>query len=110
MDASTFPIPFWYHLVFALVASAFFLAQFIRVRRPYQLILMIAMLSSLLIYVCDVSNKSWFHTVGIFEFVLLLGAAVMSIQDRTNRKKNTEAADADDAEETDDKDDDGDIE
>ena len=41
MDASTFPISLTYHLVFALIAGIFFLVQFIRLRRPYQLLLAI---------------------------------------------------------------------
>ncbi|MGN1403609.1 MAG: hypothetical protein ACI4XB_04725 [Ruminococcus sp.] len=87
MDASTFPISFTYHLIFCIVAGVFFLIQFIRLRRPYQLILTIAIPASLLIYVGDPSNKTWFHTVGMFEVVLLLGAVVLSIVGRARSKK-----------------------
>lgn len=87
MDASTFPISFTYHLIFCIVAGVFFLIQFIRLRRPYQLILAVAIPASLLIYVGDPSNKTWFHTVGIFEVILLLGAVVLSIFDRVKSKK-----------------------
>lgn len=95
MDASTFPISFTYHLIFCIVAGVFFLAQFIRLRRPYQLILAIAILASLLIYVGDVSNKTWFHTVGLFEVILLLGAVVLSIVDRVKNKKLEKQQDSD---------------
>ena len=74
MDASTFPISFTYHLIFCLIAGAFFVVQFIRLRRPYQLLLAVGIVASLLIYVGGEHNKVWFHTVGIFELVLLLGA------------------------------------
>lgn len=87
MDASTFPISFTYHLIFCIVAGLFFLIQFIRLRRPYQLILAVAIPASLLIYVGDPSNKTWFHTVGMFEVVLLLGAVVFSIVERARTKK-----------------------
>lgn len=87
MDASTFPISFTYHLIFCIVAGVFFLIQFIRLRRPYQLILAVAIPASLLIYVGDPSNKTWFHTVGMFEVVLLLGTVVFSIVERARTKK-----------------------
>lgn len=61
MDASTFPISLTYHLVFALIAGIFFLVQFIRLRRPYQLLLAIGILASLLIHVGDPHNKVWFN-------------------------------------------------
>lgn len=87
MDASTFPISFLYHLIFCIVAGVFFLMQFIRLRRPYQLILAVAIPASLLIYVGDASNKTWFHTVGAFEAAMLLGAVVLSILWRSKAKK-----------------------
>ena len=74
MDASTFPISLTYHLVFALIAGIFFLVQFIRLRRPYQLLLAIGILASLLIHVGDPHNKVWFNTIGLFELVILVGA------------------------------------
>lgn len=89
MDASTFPISFTYHLIFCLIAGAFFVVQFIRLRRPYQLLLAVGIVASLLIYIGGEHNKVWFHTVGIFELVLLLGAIVLSI---IARKKEKQAA------------------
>ena len=79
MDASTFPISLTYHLVFALIAGIFFLVQFIRLRRPYQLLLAIGILASLLIHVGDPHNKVWFNTIGLFELVILVGAVVLSV-------------------------------
>ena len=101
MDASTFPISLTYHLVFALIAGIFFLVQFIRLRRPYQLVLTIAIPASLLIYLgrlmehlgqtgaADFFNgKPWFHTIGALEAVLLLGALALSILAKVRRKKD----------------------
>ncbi|MEE0022136.1 hypothetical protein [Ruminococcus sp.] len=94
MDATTFPISFAYHLIFCLAAGIFFIVQYARLRRPYQLIFAIGMLGSLAIYL-DTSSKALFHTVGVFELVLLIGAIAFSISDRVKRRKGT--ADADEA-------------
>ncbi len=87
MDASTFPVPFSYHLVFCIVAVIFFVIQFIRLKRPYQLVLAAAIAASLLIYVGDPHNRTWFHIVGVIEVVLLLGAIVLSIIGRIRGRK-----------------------
>ena len=92
MDASTFPISFTYHLIFCLIAGAFFVVQFIR-----QLLLAVGIVASLLIYVGGEHNKVWFHTVGIFELVLLLGAIVLSIIARKKEKQAAAAQAADTA-------------
>ena len=96
MDATTFPISFAYHLIFCLAAGIFFIVQYARLRRPYQLIFAIGMLGSLAIYL-DTSSKALFHTVGVFELVLLIGAIAFSISDRVKRRKGTAAADEADA-------------
>lgn len=99
MDASTFPIPFSFHLIFCLIAGVFFLLQFIRLKRPYQLVLTIAIPASLLIYIGDPTNQSWFHTVGAFEAAMLIGAIVLAVMDRFRQHKQEKAqkaeADAD---------------
>lgn len=100
MDATTFPISFSYHLIFCVIAGLFFLFQFLRVRRPYQLIFAIGIVGSLAIYL-DTSSKSLFHAVGLFELVLLVGAIVLSITDRVRRKreaKETETVSAETSE------------
>jgi glycerol-3-phosphate acyltransferase PlsY len=90
MDASTFPLSFQYHLVFAVVAAIFFLVQYVRLKRPYQLILVVAFPASLLIYV-NPESKVWFQSVGWFEFALLVGAVLVSIVARQNEKKKQKA-------------------
>lgn len=87
MDASTFPIAFPLHLGFCVIAGIFFLLQFIRLHRPYQLMMAVAIPASLLIYVNE--SKSWFHTVGIFEAVLLLGAIVLAFLYRNREQRVT---------------------
>ena len=71
--------------------------RFIRLRRPYQLLLAVGIVASLLIYVGGEHNKVWFHTVGIFELVLLLGAIVLSIIARKKEKQAAAAQAADTA-------------
>ena len=91
----------FYHLIFCLIAGAFFVVQFIRLRRPYQLLLAVGIVASLLIYVGGEHNKVWFHTVGIFELVLLLGAIVLSIIARKKEKQAADTAGDSKTEETD---------
>lgn len=86
MSAETFPISLPYHIVFCAVAFAFFLFQFIRLRRPHQLIFAIAIPASLLIYIRP-ADSDWFYGVGLFEAVLILGAIVLSIIDGFRRRK-----------------------
>lgn len=43
MDATTFPLPLAYHIVLCVLGCVFFLAQFIRLKKPYQLMIAIAM-------------------------------------------------------------------
>ena len=108
MDVTTFPLSFSCHLIFSLIAGCFFLLQYLRLRRPYQLVLTIAIPASLLIYLgrlmehlgqtgaADFFNgKPWFHTIGALEAVLLLGALVLSILAKVRRKKDGQD-DADD--------------
>lgn len=90
MDATTFPISFTYHLIFAIVAGVFFLIQFIRHRKPYQLIFAIAIPASLLIYI-DETSKTLFNTVGAFELVMILGAIVLTIVFHVTDKKEAAA-------------------
>ena len=87
MDVTTFPLSFSCHLIFSLVAGCFFLLQYLRLRRPYQLLLAIGILASLLIHVGDPHNKVWFNTIGLFELVILVGAVVLSVAARVKAKK-----------------------
>ena len=60
-------------------------------------LLAVGIVASLLIYVGGEHNKVWFHTVGIFELVLLLGAIVLSIIARKKEKQAAAAQAADTA-------------
>lgn len=86
MDATTFPLTFSYHLVFCIIAAIFFLFQFAHTRKVYELLLAIAIPSSLLIYL-DRSNYTLFHAVGLLVLVLLVVAFVLAIIGNIKNKK-----------------------
>ncbi len=75
MDASLFPYGIEKYLIFCVIATLFFLLQFIRTKYWYELILTIAVPASLLVYVNQESDV-WFYGVGIMEAVMLVAAAV----------------------------------
>ena len=86
MEKTLFPITMEKHIVFCAVAAVFFLLQFIRTKRIYQLILAIAVPVSLLIYIAP-ENETLFYGVGIAEAVLLVLAFVLNIvQSRRDAK------------------------
>ncbi len=90
MDATTFPISFGYHLFFAIAAGLFFFIQFYRFRRPYQLLFGIGLPASLLIYI-NSTSQTLFHAIGLFEFVLIVGAIVLSTIQHIQKKRKSSA-------------------
>jgi hypothetical protein len=86
MDATTFPISFTWHLAFSILACVFFLIQYVRLKKSYQLLIAIAVPASLCIYI-QPESSTLFYTIGAFEVVLLLGALVFAFLERNNRKQ-----------------------
>lgn len=80
MDNTIFPLPFSVHLVFVVVAFAFFMVQFVRTRYKYEVILAAAVAVTMLIYAKD--TRMWFYSVGLIEFGLLLIALVAAIVEK----------------------------
>ena len=78
MDTSLFAISMQKHIIFVLGAGLFFILQFLRTKRWYQLVMAAAFAVSLLIY-ADSENEKLFYGVGIAEAVLLLFALVLNI-------------------------------
>ena len=76
MDATTFPLPLAYHIVLCVLGCVFFLAQFIRLKKPYQL-----MMASLLIYI-QPESRTLFYTIGLLVALDLLLALVISLIQR----------------------------
>lgn len=99
-----FPFPFSMHLVFAIISLVFFVYRFVTDKRPYQLLLAIAIPFSLTIWISE--NRTLFYAIGLIELVLLIAALVTAIAIR-KPESEPEA----DGEESDDEDDeDGDTE
>ena len=78
MDITVFPISMEKHIVFCIVAALFFLVQFVRAKRWYQLVMAIAIPATLLIYI-NPEHNALFYGVGIGEAVLLLLALILNI-------------------------------
>ena len=86
MEKTLFPITMDKHIIFCAVAAVFFLLQFIRTKRIYQLILAIAIPLSLLIYIAP-ENEMLFYGVGIGEAVLLVLAFILNLVQNARDKK-----------------------
>ncbi len=83
MNGNIFPLPFSTHLIFVVVAFVFFLIQFVRVRKKYQIFMAAAVAMTMMIYVND--TKLWFYGVGIIEFGLILIALVTAVAEKNNK-------------------------
>ncbi len=86
MDATTFPISFTWHLVFSILACVFFIIQYVRSKKSYQLLVAIGIPASLCIYF-QPENSSLFYAVGVFEAVLFAGVIAFAFLERTHRKQ-----------------------
>ena len=86
MNKTLFPITMEKHMIFCAVATVFFLLQFIRTKRIYQLILAIAVPLSLVVYAAP-ENTTVFYGVGIAEAVLLALAFILNIVQNARDKK-----------------------
>lgn len=84
-NPNLFPFPKELHIGFAIVAFTFFMIRFFYDKRPYQLILALAIPFSLTLWLSE--NKIWFYTVGAIEFGLLL---IAFISDLIYKKKHPE--------------------
>lgn len=89
MDATTFPISVTWHIGFCIVACIFFIVQYVRLKKSYQLLLAIGIPASLLIYT-DSESSSLFYTIGVFEAVIFLGALVFAFVERSHRQQETD--------------------
>ena len=78
LELNVFPIGTTKHIAFCIAATLFFLLQFTRTKRWYQLILAVAIPLSLLVYV-NPDNETFFYGIGILEACLLLLALILNI-------------------------------
>lgn len=84
---SLFPFPFPLHVIFAIIALAFFVFRFIMEKKPFQLIFAVAVPFSLIIWVSN--SRTLFYIVGLVEFVLLLAALITYFIFRDKSNDNT---------------------
>ena len=76
-NPNLFPFPFELHIGFSIVAFVFFILRYFFDKRPYQLILALAIPFSMTLWLSE--NKVWFYTVGAIEFGLLLIAFISDL-------------------------------
>ncbi|MDE5570107.1 MAG: hypothetical protein K2J47_04485 [Ruminococcus sp.] len=76
-NPSFFPFPFPLHVIFCILATAFLIFRFVTNKKPFQLIIAIAIPLSLTLWISD--NRTWYYILGLIELVLLTTAFVTSI-------------------------------
>lgn len=96
---SLFPFPFRLHLIFACIGAIFFAYRFYTQRRPFQLIMAVAIPFSLAVWLSD--SRTVFYGVGIAETVLILAAIVTSFIFKAPRDEEKADESGDDKEEAD---------
>ena len=89
MDINVFPLPFNIHLIFVILAVLLFAVQYYRCRRTYQLLIMIAIPATLLLYINE--STAWHYTVGAVEAVLLAAAIATSVWDGIKMRRERKA-------------------
>ena len=77
-EPTLFPFPLSFHIAFVCIGVVFFVFRFLKLRKPYQIILAAAMFCSLALPVSE-GNKGLFYLVGAVEALLLIAALVTSI-------------------------------
>lgn len=89
---SLFPFPFDLHILFVCISTLFLAFQFYREKKPYQLIMCIAIPISLAIWLSE--NRTLFYAIGIAEAVLLLAAFVTAVIFRKKEEPDTASSEA----------------
>ncbi len=89
MDISVFPLPFNIHLGFVILAVILFAVQYYRCRRTYQLLTLIAIPLTLLLYINE--STAWHYTIGAVEAILLLAAIISSVIDGIKNRREIKA-------------------
>lgn len=99
VQPNLFPFPLPFHLAFSCISLVFFLFQFKREKKPYQLIMAFAIPFSLLLWLFD--SHTLFYAVGITELICFAAAFITSIifkdknPEKTESEAETEADEAD---------------
>lgn len=73
-NTNLFPFPPSMHLIFAAVALIFFVYRFVSDKKPYQLIMAVAIPFSLTIWLSE--SRTWFYIVGAIELAAIIAALI----------------------------------
>ncbi len=89
-----FPFPFNMHLIFSALALVFFIYRFTTQKKPFQLILAIAIPLSLTVWISE--NRTWFYILGLIELILLVIAFITSLifKKKMPAEENSSASEA----------------
>lgn len=87
---SFFPFPFPLHLIFAIIATAFLIFRFVTNKKPYQLIMAVAIPISLILRIPS-ATQTLFYVIGLIELILIIAAFVTSLifRDKSTPEKET---------------------
>ena len=86
MTTNVFPLTFQSHIIFCIVAVGFFIFQYARLKYPYQLMTVFAILATLVLYIND--SPILVYGGGIFEAVMLI---LIGISISMTRRKQAKA-------------------
>lgn len=91
-NPSFFPFPFPLHLGFSIIAFAFLIFRFVTNKKPYQLIMAIAIPLSLVLHLPS-ATRTLYYIIGLIELILIIVALVTSyiFKDKTNPEADKNA-------------------
>lgn len=91
-NPSFFPFPFPLHLGFSIIAFAFLIFRFVTNKKPYQLIMAIAISLSLVLHLPS-ATRTLYYIIGLIELILIIVALVTSyiFKDKINPETDKNA-------------------
>lgn len=91
-NPSFFPFPFPLHLIFAVIATAFLIFRFVTNKKPFQLIMAVAIPISLILWI-PTASRTLYYVIGLIELILIIVAFVTSLifRDKSTPEKETSA-------------------
>jgi len=85
MTTNVFPLTFQSHIIFCVIAVAFFIFQYVRLKHSYYIMTIFAILATLALYIND--SRVLFYGIGVFEIVMLIAIAVSAAKARRRQAK-----------------------
>ncbi|MCD7811323.1 MAG: hypothetical protein LUG91_05685 [Ruminococcus sp.] len=90
-QTNLFPFPFSTHLIFCIISLILFAGLFVSQKKPYQIIMAVAIPFSLAIWISE--SKIVFYGVGLVELALLVAALVSTIIYKSKHKNDASGED-----------------